>query len=51
MVNLVLLCRRHHVLWHLGRLGLHSLRIPWHADAGGPPGHPVDRLFVSGTVP
>ena len=28
--NLVLLCRRHHVLWHRRRLGLPDLRIPWH---------------------
>jgi hypothetical protein len=27
--NLVLLCRRHHVLWHLGKLALHDLHVPW----------------------
>jgi hypothetical protein len=27
--NLVLLCRRHHVLWHRGTLGLHDLHVPW----------------------
>ncbi len=27
--NLVLLCRRHHVLWHLGRLTLRQLVVPW----------------------
>ena len=27
--NLVLLCRRHHVLWHLGKLTLHDLHVPW----------------------
>jgi hypothetical protein len=27
--NLVLLCRRHHVLWHDGRLLLADLRVPW----------------------
>ena len=30
MDNLVLLCRRHHVLWHLGKLQLHHLNVPWH---------------------
>jgi len=28
--NLALLCRRHHVLWHLGKLHLHHLHTPWH---------------------
>ena len=28
--NLVLLCRRDHVLWHKGKLTLKDLRIPWH---------------------
>ena len=27
--NLVLLCRRHHVLWHRGTIGLHDLYVPW----------------------
>ena len=27
--NLVLLCRRHHVLWHRGRLTLEDLHVPW----------------------
>jgi hypothetical protein len=27
--NLVLLCRRHHVLWHKGKLALRDLRAPW----------------------
>ncbi|HUR13226.1 MAG TPA: DUF222 domain-containing protein [Mycobacteriales bacterium] len=27
--NLVLLCRRHHVLWHRGTVGLHDLHTPW----------------------
>ena len=31
--NLVLLCRRHHVLWHLGKTTLKDLHIPWHPDA------------------
>ena len=29
LANLVLLCRRHHVLWHLGRLQLRHLHVPW----------------------
>ena len=33
--NLVLLCRRHHVLWHLGRLNYPDLHIPWHPSSGG----------------
>ena len=27
--NLALLCRRHHVLWHRGTIGLHDLHVPW----------------------
>ena len=27
--NLVLLCRRHHVMWHAGRLQLYQLHVPW----------------------
>jgi hypothetical protein len=27
--NLGLLCRRHHVLWHRGTIGLHDLHVPW----------------------
>jgi hypothetical protein len=27
--NMVLLCRRHHVLWHLGRIHLRHLHTPW----------------------
>lgn len=27
--NLALLCRRHHVLWHLGKIGLPDLHVPW----------------------
>ena len=34
--NLVLLCRRDHVLWHKGKLGLRDLRIPWRAPDDGP---------------
>jgi hypothetical protein len=42
--NLVLLCRRHHLLWHLGTITHHDLHIPWHrstpehlAQANSPP--------------
>jgi hypothetical protein len=38
--NLVLLCRRHHVLWHRGTLGLHDLHVPWlpgRAEVSGDP--------------
>jgi len=27
--NMILLCRRHHTLWHQGRLQLHDLHAPW----------------------
>ena len=27
--NLVLMCRRDHVLWHKGKLSLRDLRVPW----------------------
>lgn len=42
MNNLVLLCRRHHAQWHLGKItlhDLHDLHVPWHPDATstGPP--------------
>jgi hypothetical protein len=30
--NLVLLCRRHHVLWHLGKIRLRHLHVPWLTD-------------------
>jgi hypothetical protein len=33
--NLVLLCRRHHVLWHLGKITLPDLHVPWHPDLAG----------------
>jgi len=29
LCNFVLLCRRHHVLWHRGRLALTDLHVPW----------------------
>jgi hypothetical protein len=40
--NLVLLCRRHHILWHQGRLQLWDLHVPWLATtffAGADPPH------------
>jgi hypothetical protein len=45
--NLVLLCRRHHVLWHLGKIRLRDLRIPWHTDLPAPNGPPDVRAGVS----
>ena len=40
--NLALLCRRHHILWHQGRLRLRDLHVPWIDTIGrtgaGPPG-------------
>jgi hypothetical protein len=36
--NLVLLCRRHHVLWHLGKLRLRHLHVPWLPEPEPPPG-------------
>ncbi len=48
MDNLVLLCRRHHVLWHLGKISLRHLTVPWHPDqqqTAAPPG-PLDDLFA-----
>jgi hypothetical protein len=32
VANLALLCRRHHVLWHRGVVGLHDLHLPWLPD-------------------
>ena len=34
--NLLLLCRRHHVLWHLGKITLDDLNVPWLTDPVGP---------------
>ena len=42
--NLVLLCRRHHVLWHLGKIGLHHLDVRWHPDRD-------NAAATSGTAP
>ena len=48
MDNLVLLCRRHHVLWHQGKIQLHHLHVPWHPEqSGAPPPAPLDELFLS----
>lgn len=38
--NMVLLCRRHHVLWHLGKLTHRDLHVPWltgHTSGSDPP--------------
>jgi hypothetical protein len=45
MDNLVLLCRRHHVLWHQGKLQLHHLHVPWHPEQTTAPPGPLDDLF------
>ena len=45
MDNLVLLCRRHHVLWHQGKLQLHHLNVPWHPEQTTAPPGPLDELF------
>ena len=45
MDNLVLLCRRHHVLWHQGKLQLHHLTVPWHPEQTAAPPDPLDDLF------
>ena len=45
MDNLVLLCRRHHVLWHQGKLQLHHLTVPWHPEQTTAPPGPLDDLF------
>jgi uncharacterized small protein (DUF1192 family) len=43
--NLVLLCRRHHVLWHLGKIDLTDLTVPWITErlGTGPPGRSSPR--------
>jgi hypothetical protein len=43
--NMVLLCRRHHVLWHQGKLQLHHLDVPWHPDQQTGPPDPLQDLF------
>jgi hypothetical protein len=47
--NLVLLCRRHHVLWHLGKIQLRHLTVPWHPDqqTADPPPEPFADLFAN----
>ena len=47
--NMVLLCRHHHVQWHLGRLRPHHLHIPWHPGPRPPeppPPHPAERFLT-----
>ncbi len=48
MDNLVLLCRRHHVLWHLGKIQLRHLTVPWHEQqqTADPPPEPLADLFA-----
>jgi hypothetical protein len=41
--NLVLLCRRHHVLWHRGTIGLHDLHVPWLPEPDDVPHDPWSR--------
>ena len=43
--NLVLLCRRHHVMWHQGKLQLHHLHVPWHPEQTAAPPDPLSDLF------
>ncbi|MCU1602387.1 MAG: hypothetical protein JWO22_3096, partial [Frankiales bacterium] len=35
--NLVLLCRRHHVMWHSGELLLPDMDVPWLRKPLDPP--------------
>ena len=51
LANLVLLCRRHHVQWHLGKIGLRHLRIPWHPGATMPTHGGIDGLFAGRAGP
>ena len=48
MDDLVLLCRRHHVLWHQGKLQLHHLTVPWHTEQTSAPPEPLSDLFAAG---
>ncbi len=52
MDNLVLLCRRHHVLWHLGKISLRHLTVPWHEQqqTADPPPEPLADLFERATA-
>ena len=36
-------CRRHHVLWHRGTLGLHDLHTPWLPDPENTTHNPWDQ--------
>ncbi len=47
--NLVLLCRRHHVLWHSGKLRLHHLNTPWHPEQTAHPPRPFAEVFPDTT--
>jgi hypothetical protein len=48
--NLVLLCRRHHVLWHLGKIRLHHLTVSWHPDQRTGPPDPFEDLLSRTTA-
>ncbi|MCW2598315.1 MAG: putative endonuclease [Frankiales bacterium] len=39
--NLVLLCRRHHVMWHQGTLALSDLSLPWNGRPDDPRAGPL----------
>ncbi len=41
----MLLCRHHHVLWHLGKVQLRHLTVPWHPDQQTAAHHHIDDLF------
>jgi hypothetical protein len=51
--NLVLLCRRHHVLWHRGTIGLQHLEIPWRPAHRTRTAQPdgIDALFTARAGP
>jgi hypothetical protein len=42
----VLLCRRHHVLWHQGRVQLRDLHVPWLIGPTGSGADPPDPIAV-----
>ena len=48
--NLVLLCRRHHVLWHLGKLHLQQLHVPWRSASSRDWGDEVVHRLAYGVV-
>jgi hypothetical protein len=45
--NMALLCRRHHVLWHLGAITYHDLHVPWL----NPPPTPAEMRPLAHDVP